>query len=160
MRNTIRRMMLGTALVAGLLGTGVANAAPQQYRGGGDRGGFRAPERGGFRGPERGVEHREFARGYERPVYRNDYRFRDGFRVGYPVAEAYIPPCPGDGYDWNAGYYDGGIWVPGAWRLRAGFYGSGYGYGAVAHVDRGRVFERGFDRDRNRGFERGNRERR
>jgi hypothetical protein len=35
--------------------------------------------------------------------------------VGGPVA--YVPPCPGPGYFWTAGYYDGGVWVPGFWRF-------------------------------------------
>lgn len=34
--------------------------------------------------------------------------------VGGPVA--YLPPCPGDGFVWVAGYYNGGAWVPGFWR--------------------------------------------
>jgi len=36
------------------------------------------------------------------------------FVVGGPVA--YVPPCPGSGYVWVAGYYNGGAWVPGFWR--------------------------------------------
>jgi hypothetical protein len=141
MRNTIgtvgRKLMLGTALVVGLLGTGVvANAAPQNFHGG-----YRGGERHEFVPAQRPVIHDGFRAGYG---------YRDGFRVGvgigYPVADAYIPPCPGDGYEWNAGYYNGGVWFPGAWRLRAGFYGRGYVAGPVARFDRGRGYERGFDR--------------
>ena len=46
--------------------------------------------------------------------------------VGAPVA--YVPPCPGAGYVWVAGYYNGGVWVPGFWRApRVGVYaGPGY----------------------------------
>jgi hypothetical protein len=49
------------------------------------------------------------------------------FVVGGPVA--YVPPCPGVGYVWVAGYYNGGIWVPGFWRF------GGPGVGFVAHRD-------------------------
>jgi len=123
MRNTIRRLMLGTALVAGLFGMGAvaANAAPRDFRGG-----------------------HEYARGYERPVGRGyGYGYRPGFgvEVGAPYASAYIPPCPGDGY----------VWLGGAWVFRDGYRG-GYGYGRVARFDRGRGFEnRGFDRGGYRG---------
>jgi hypothetical protein len=124
MRNAIwnvgRKWMLGTALVAGLLGTGAvaANAAPREFRGGHD-----------------------YVRGYERPAFRGyerGYGYRPGFgvAVGAPYADAYIPPCPGDGY----------VWLGGAWVFRGGYRG-GYGYGPVARYDRGRGFEgRGFDR--------------
>ncbi|HUB52747.1 MAG TPA: hypothetical protein VL986_11385 [Terracidiphilus sp.] len=49
--------------------------------------------------------------------------------VGAPVA--YVPPCPGAGYVWVAGYYSGGVWVPGFWRApRVGVYvGPGYFHG-------------------------------
>ena len=30
---------------------------------------------------------------------------------------AYVPPCPGPGYEWTAGYYSGGYWVPGRWAF-------------------------------------------
>ncbi|MFZ0301289.1 MAG: hypothetical protein WAL75_01335 [Terracidiphilus sp.] len=49
--------------------------------------------------------------------------------VGGPVA--YVPPCPGPGYFWTAGYYNAGVWVPGFWRFR----GPGVGVGFVAHRD-------------------------
>lgn len=55
---------------------------------------------------------------------------------------AYVPPCPGPGYFWTAGYYSGGYWVPGRWDFR--------GY------DRDRVVVRGYDRDdfyRNRDWD-------
>ena len=51
--------------------------------------------------------------------------------VGGP---AYIPPCPGAGYVWVAGYWNGGYWVPGYWNyagvgprvvVRGGFWGHG-----------------------------------
>jgi hypothetical protein len=37
-----------------------------------------------------------------------------GMYVGGPVA--YVPPYPGPGYAWVAGYYSGGYWVPGRWN--------------------------------------------
>ena len=132
MRNAIwnvgRKWMLGTALVAGLLGTGVANAAPpREFRGQG--------------GHEYG---RGYVRGYERGGYRPAYRYdRPGFGVvvGAPYAEGYgndyIPPCPGEGY----------VWLNGAWIFRGGYRG----YGNVARFDRdrgfrGESFHGGYDR--------------
>jgi hypothetical protein len=50
-------------------------------------------------------------------------------------AAAYIPPCPGPGYVWVAGYEANGYWVPGWWN----FVGRDRG-----HFDR-------FDGDRDRG---------
>jgi hypothetical protein len=38
-----------------------------------------------------------------------------GVYVGGPAA--YVPPCPGPGYEWTAGYYSGGYWVPGRWAF-------------------------------------------
>ena len=67
-------------------------------------------------------------------------------RSGY----AYVPPCPGPGYEWIDGYYDysGGarFWHAGYWRapvIRERFVP--------------RYEHRGFERGRfeNRGFERG-----
>jgi len=40
-----------------------------------------------------------------------------GVYIGAPVA--YVPPCPGPGYAWIAGYYANGYWVPGRWALTA-----------------------------------------
>ncbi len=62
-----------------------------------------------------------------------------GIYVRGPVA--YVPPCPGPGYVWTAGYMSGGYWIPGRWIL------GGY--------DRDRFFRRDFDRDnRGRNFDR------
>lgn len=44
------------------------------------------------------------------------------FYVGAGDA-AYIPPCPGPGYVWVAGYYNDGYWTPGYWN----YVGDGYG---------------------------------
>ena len=73
--------------------------------------------------------------------------------------EAYIPPCPGPGYAWVNGYYDGGYWVPGYWNF------VGFGGRVIVRdnfYDRGRVIyrdrddHRRFDRDDHRGFDRDN----
>lgn len=37
-----------------------------------------------------------------------------GIYVGSGPA-AYVPPCPGPGYTWVAGYYADGYWMPGRW---------------------------------------------
>ncbi len=55
-----------------------------------------------------------------------------GVYVGGP--SNYVPPCPGPGYEWTAGYYSGGYWVPGRWVYAGygtpavGYYGDGGGY--------------------------------
>jgi len=38
-----------------------------------------------------------------------------GVYVGGPVA--YVPPCPGPGYEWIAGYYANGYWISGRWAF-------------------------------------------
>jgi hypothetical protein len=141
MRNVMRNWMLGTALVAGLFGTGAvaANAAPQEFRGrteqrfDRDRGFDRRYDRGYDRRFERPV-----VRGYEQPGY--------GVVVGDSYAEGYIPPCPGEGYDWI-----GGAWVFRG-RPEVAF---GYGYGRNERFDRGFDRGRGFDRRSARGADRG-----
>ncbi|HTM16557.1 MAG TPA: hypothetical protein VL135_06625 [Terracidiphilus sp.] len=67
--------------------------------------------------------------------------------VGNP---AYIPPCPGPGYAWVNGYYDGGYWVPGYWNYVGGVSYSYYDRGAYRHYDRDDY--RRFDRDHDRRF--------
>jgi hypothetical protein len=66
-----------------------------------------------------------------------------GIRVRGPVA--YVPPCPGPGYFWTAGYMNNGYWVPGFWHFG--------GVRAVGPVVR---YDRGFDRHfaPGRGYER------
>jgi hypothetical protein len=40
---------------------------------------------------------------------------RIGIYVRGPIA--YVPPCPGPGYVWVAGYDANGYWVPGYWNF-------------------------------------------
>ena len=124
---TMKKTMLGAALVAGLFATGAAaaNAEPRGFHG---RGFDRPVVRGGYAGSD-------FTRHVDR------YRGGFGIAVGAPVVDTYIPPCPGDGYVWTAGYYNAGVWVPGAWgfRGRVGFdrgFAGGYRDNHVAY-DRG-----------------------
>jgi hypothetical protein len=149
MRKMMKNSLLGMTLVAGLLGTGAmaANAAPEFHGRVEARGFDRGNERfGGREFERRDYERRDFVRrDFVRPVgpaYRNTY------------VETYIPPCPGDGYFWTAGYYNDGYWVPGAWtfRGRVGFerdYGRGY---RENHFVAERRFDRHDDRRDGRDF--------
>jgi hypothetical protein len=67
---------------------------------------------------------------------------------GGPVA--YVPPCPGPGYEWVAGYYADGYWVPGRWAyVGARYYGDGYRVYYRDHDwDHDRWRDRDWDRDR------------
>lgn len=67
-----------------------------------------------------------------------------GVYVGGPVA--YVPPCPGPGYTWVAGYYANGYWVPGRWNFIAV---RGPGYRVAPVYGHGWVDHR-FDRDHDR----------
>jgi hypothetical protein len=71
-----------------------------------------------------------------------------GVYVGGP--SVYVPPCPGPGYAWVAGYYNGGYWTPGFWRAPEPrpevIVRGGYGW-------RGPVYGRDFDHDQH--FDRG-----
>jgi hypothetical protein len=58
----------------------------------------------------------------------------------------YIPPCPGPGYAWVNGYYDGGYRVPGYWN-----YVGGVSFSYSGHDDRR---YRNFDRDDHRRWDR------
>src|SRR5215831_10234904 len=118
-------------------------------------------------------------------------RFSIGVHVGAPgyyrpapapvVVTAYRPPCPGPGYMWVDGYYDGyGNWFNGYWamppyagaywvapryfggRFFAGYWGGARGYDRGEHrfvesrgYDRGRDFDRGHGPERGRDFDRG-----
>jgi hypothetical protein len=65
-----------------------------------------------------------------------------GVYIGGPAA--YVPPCPGPGYEWVAGYYSGSYWVPGRWAF-AGYHNNVARY----YGDRDRVYYN--DRDDRRG---------
>ena len=73
---------------------------------------------------------------------------------------AYVPPSPGPGYGWVAGYTSGGYWVPGRWELRGG---AGWGREHVVAYGGPGFDRRGYDRhdydrhDYGRGNERGRR---
>jgi len=54
-----------------------------------------------------------------------------GVYVRGPVA--YVPPCPGPGYFWVAGYHANGYWVPGRWSY-------GPARGPWVHFDHGRGY--------------------
>ena len=62
-----------------------------------------------------------------------------GIYVGTPAA--YVPPCPGPGYEWVAGYYADGYWVPGRWAF-VGVGGPVVGFGYDHDY-----YRRDFDRD-------------
>ena len=78
---------------------------------------------------------------------------------------AYVPPCPGPGYEWTAGYYSGGYWVPGRWAYvgaryydRDDYRRGGYYYRNDRDWDRHRDWDRDHDRrdwDRDRDHDRG-----
>ena len=53
-----------------------------------------------------------------------------GFHMRGPVA--YVPPCPGAGYVWVAGYMANGYWVSGYWNRPVVRFG-----GPVVRYDRG-----------------------
>jgi hypothetical protein len=44
-----------------------------------------------------------------------------GFYIG--SGPGYVPPAPGPGYAWTAGYYANGYWVPGRWAYAGGYNG-------------------------------------
>jgi hypothetical protein len=69
------------------------------------------------------------------------------FRVAIGGPVAYAPPCPGPGYVWVAGYYNGGGWVPGYWNFVGAVRGPVVRFG-VGPVFVGRHFDRGFARFR------------
>jgi len=81
-----------------------------------------------------------------------------GVYIGGP--SAYVPPCPGPGYSWVAGYYADGYWVPGRWAFvgrydRDDFYRHP-DWDRDRHYDRDRYYDRDrhYDRDDYRGWDR------
>jgi hypothetical protein len=67
---------------------------------------------------------------------------RVGVYIGGPVA--YVPPSPGPGYVWVAGYQANGYWVPGRWNF-AGIRGGGPLVRGYVGWGRGPGFDRHFD---------------
>jgi hypothetical protein len=82
-----------------------------------------------------------------------------GLALGAPAAQAaefgiyargpaaYVPPCPGPGYVWIAGYDANGYWIPGRWNF-TGFRDRGPVVRGYEGWGRGPVYDRHFDRDR------------
>ncbi|HEY1984192.1 MAG TPA: hypothetical protein VGG85_02220 [Terracidiphilus sp.] len=66
-----------------------------------------------------------------------------GVYIGGPN---YVPPSPGPGYEWTAGYYTNGYWVPGRWG-----YVGGYDRDRVVRYDHDRDSYRDHDRNWDRG---------
>ena len=64
---------------------------------------------------------------------------------------AYVPPCPGPGYAWVAGYYNDGYWVPGYWNY-VGVDPRVVVGGRFGYVDHDRGYYR--DRDDHRRYDR------
>jgi hypothetical protein len=80
-----------------------------------------------------------------------------GIYVRGPVA--YVPPCPGPGYFWIAGYQSDGYWIPGRWefrdmRNRGAFARFEWRRDHDRHFDRDRHWDRDRDRDRDRDHDR------
>ena len=86
-----------------------------------------------------------------------------GFYARGPVA--YVPPCPGPGYVWVAGYYSEGYWIPGRWSFvgvrgpiyvdRDRYWGWDRDHDRYRDFDRDRHWDRDHDRDRDRNRDRG-----
>ncbi len=75
-----------------------------------------------------------------------------GVYVGSPAA--YVPPCPGPGYSWEAGYQADGYWVPGRWAFVGVSGGRDYGYARYYGDRDDHRFYRDRDRDRDHGWDR------
>jgi hypothetical protein len=71
---------------------------------------------------------------------------------------AYIPPSPGPGYVWVAGYYNDGYWTPGYWNYVGGpsvVVGGRFGFvGHDGGFYRDRDDRARFNPDDHRGFDR------
>ena len=66
---------------------------------------------------------------------------------------AYVPPCPGPGYAWVAGYQADGYWIPGRWNF-VGDRGRDHFARVEGNRDRDRDWDRHQDRDRDRHHDR------
>lgn len=78
-----------------------------------------------------------------------------GVYVGGPAA--YVPPCPGPGYEWVAGYYADGYWVPGQWIFAGGGdwdHGRFWRHDGYWDHDRRWERERRWNRDGEQGWRR------
>lgn len=77
-----------------------------------------------------------------------------GVNIGVPAPPAYYavrPACPGPGYVWTDGYWDGGVWIQGYWQPPVRYYAPApaYGYGnSYGYRDRDDYRYRDYDRDR------------
>ncbi len=136
MRNTIlaslaggRKWMFGMVAAAGLLTAGtVAAEAQAPYQG--QQYPAQNPNQGQYQGQGQYPDQGQYQdQGQGQYADQGQYQGQEGYDT------AAIPPCPGDGYVWTVGYYNGGYWVPGAWRFRGAGYrvypgwGRGYAYG-------------------------------
>ena len=79
-----------------------------------------------------------------------------GYNRGYYAPAPYAvvqPPCPGPDYGWVDGYYSGrNAWVPGYWARQPHYRPPSYDnrfYNGYARQG----YARGYDDNRNRGFE-------
>lgn len=70
-------------------------------------------------------------------------------------AQYYRPPCPGPGYVWVGGYYNGPYYVQGYWRRNDddNYYGRGY-YGNHDYYGRGYYGRNYYRGDDDRGWRR------
>jgi len=71
----------------------------------------------------------------------------DEFGVYARGPVAYVPPCPGPGYVWMAGYQAEGYWIPGRWNFVGERRGEAFGR---FEGDRDRAAYGRFGRDRDR----------
>jgi hypothetical protein len=77
------------------------------------------------------------------------------FGVYVGTGRSYVPPSPGPGYVWAAGYESGGYWVPGRWNFAGARYGGGYYRGGEAYYQgQNRDWDRHRDWDRDRNWDR------
>jgi len=82
-----------------------------------------------------------------------------GFYIGNSAPTVYVPPYPGPGYTWIAGYYANGFWVPGRWAFSGVYRGHEHFYRHHDRDhwrrDRDHFDRRHFDHDRRGDRDRG-----
>jgi hypothetical protein len=78
------------------------------------------------------------------------------YGIGVREQVAYVPPCPGPGYAWVAGYYNDGYWVPGYWNFVGAIRTGPFVHfdAGPAYVERDRAWDRDRDHDRDRRIDR------